>query len=105
MPDSRKKISVSIANAIGEKYKKPGYIYYGDSKAIPVIRDVISTRAINVNLIAARASNGKWGLPCGRIVYAYGPEKCGKTTFLLSIVREVQKREGIVFFIESELLV
>ncbi|KKL27794.1 hypothetical protein LCGC14_2381620, partial [marine sediment metagenome] len=98
----RKKISLSIAEAIDKKYKKPSYIYYGDKTKIPVVSDVISTGAPNVDLIAARASNGRWGLPCGRIVYAYGKEKCGKTSFLMSIVKEIQRLKGIAFFIESE---
>ena len=98
----RRTISLNIAEAIDKKYKKPSYIYYGDKTRIPVVNDIISTRAPNVDLIAARASNGRWGLPRGRIVYAYGKEKCGKTTFLMSVVREVQRLGGIPFFIESE---
>lgn len=97
-----KKLSLSIAEAIDKEYKNRSYIYYGDKTVIPVVRDVISTQAINIDLISARASNGRWGLPCGRIVYAYGKEKCGKTTLMLSIIKEVQRTGGIPFLIESE---
>lgn len=45
---------------------------------------------------------GKGGLPAGKIVEFYGFERCGKTTAALQTAAEWQKKNGQVFFIDTE---
>lgn len=45
---------------------------------------------------------GKGGLPAGKIIEYYGFERCGKTTAALQAAAEWQKRDGQVFFIDTE---
>lgn len=96
-------IRVNIAEQIRKEYKdNPSYIYYGDSARMPTLRQVIPTGLPNLDVVMAKDSKGDWGLPCGRIMYLYGKEKCGKTTLALHIAKIVQQSGGIVFFVESE---
>lgn len=98
------KVSVNIAKSIQKKFGKKGAskIFYGDITKLPTIRRIISTQAPNLDIIAARTTKGRYGLPCGRFVYVYGPEKCGKTTLAMHIIMEVQRRDGVIFYIEGE---
>jgi len=58
--------------------------------------DVISTGSIEVDM----ALGG--GMPRGRINEVYGGEGVGKTTLILSIIRETQKLGGKVAYIDAE---
>lgn len=104
MSELAEKISVNIADAIQKKYGKnrEANIFYGDATKLPTIRRIISTQAANLDIITARTTKGRYGLPCGRFVYVYGPEKCGKTTLAMHIIMEVQRLGGVVFYIEGE---
>ena len=96
-------VSINIRDSLEAKYKNnPSYIYYGSSIKLPKVTNVISTGAIGIDMITAKASNGRWGLPFSRFVYLYGREKSGKTTIVLSIIREIQRLGGVAFMVESE---
>ena len=45
---------------------------------------------------------GIGGVPRGRIVEIFGPESSGKTTLMLHIISEAQKRGGLCAFIDTE---
>jgi len=46
--------------------------------------------------------DGRWGLPVGRIINVKSKPSVGKTSFVLKIAREAQKRKGVIWFVESE---
>ncbi|MBN3038877.1 MAG: recombinase RecA [Candidatus Omnitrophica bacterium] len=58
---------------------------------------VISTGAFSVDLAL-----GVGGLPRGRVVEIFGPEASGKTTLVLTTIREAQKAGGVAAFIDAE---
>jgi recombination protein RecA len=65
------------------------------------------TSKINVETISTGSPSidfalGVWGLPRGRIIEIYGPESSGKTTLALSTVKQTQKENGQVAFIDTE---
>ncbi len=45
---------------------------------------------------------GVGGLPRGRVIEIFGPEASGKTTISLSAAKEIQKKGGVVAFIDAE---
>jgi len=57
----------------------------------------ISTGAITLDLAL-----GIGGVPRGRIVEIFGPESSGKTTLMLHIIAEAQKKGGLCAFIDTE---
>ncbi len=59
--------------------------------------DVISTGSRPLDLAL-----GIGGIPRGRIVEIFGPESSGKTTLLLHIIAEAQKKGGTAAFIDAE---
>ncbi len=59
--------------------------------------DVISTGSLPLDLAL-----GIGGIPRGRIVEIYGPESSGKTTLVLHIIAEAQKKGGTAAFIDAE---
>ncbi len=59
--------------------------------------EAIPTGALTLDLAL-----GIGGVPRGRIVEIFGPESSGKTTLMLHIVAEAQKRGGMCAFIDTE---
>jgi RecA protein len=53
-------------------------------------------------LLSLDLALGVGGVPRGRIIEIYGAESSGKTTLVLHIISEVQKRGGKAAFIDSE---
>ncbi len=45
---------------------------------------------------------GAGGVPRGRVIEIYGPESSGKTTLILHIIAQAQKRGGMAAFIDAE---
>mgnify|MGYP001049136392 CR=1 FL=1 len=71
------------------------------------IMSLKETSKINVETISTGSplidfALGVWGLPRGRIIEIYGPESSGKTTLALSVVKQAQKENGQVAFIDTE---
>ncbi|MFH0908764.1 MAG: recombinase RecA [bacterium] len=59
--------------------------------------DVISTGALTLDLAL-----GVGGVPRGRVVEVFGPESSGKTTLVLHIIANAQKKGGLAAFIDAE---
>lgn len=98
-----KRISLKIVGGLSPSQRKAFEpIFYGDKAVFPSVRNVIRTDCPNIDVISARSVDGKWGLPCGRLVYIQGRDKVGKTTLCLHIMKWVQEHHGVVYMIESE---
>jgi len=59
--------------------------------------DVISTGALTLDLAL-----GVGGVPRGRVIEVFGPESSGKTTLVLHIIANAQKKGGLAAFIDAE---
>ncbi|MDD5760700.1 MAG: recombinase RecA [Candidatus Pacebacteria bacterium] len=78
-----------------EKFGEGAVMKLGEVKKVNV--DVIPTGSPSLDLAL-----GVGGIPRGRITEIYGAESSGKTTLVLHIVAEVQKKGGRAAFIDSE---
>src|SRR5579885_1779475 len=59
--------------------------------------EVISTGSLGLDIAL-----GIGGLPRGRIIELYGPERSGKTTMALHVVAEAQRQGGTCAFVDAE---
>ncbi|MDD3491543.1 MAG: recombinase RecA [Candidatus Pacebacteria bacterium] len=78
-----------------DKFGEGAIMKLGGVKKVNV--DVIPTGSPSLDLAL-----GVGGIPRGRITEIYGAESSGKTTLVLHIVAEVQKKGGKAAFIDSE---
>ena len=62
----------------------------------------IDIEAIPTGSLGIDIALGIGGLPKGRIIEIYGPERSGKTTLALSVIAQAQKRNGTCAFIDAE---
>ncbi|RMH71883.1 MAG: recombinase RecA [Gemmatimonadetes bacterium] len=81
---------------IEKQFGKGAIMWLGSDEA-KVKAPVIPTGAISLD-----AALGVGGVPRGRVVEIYGPEASGKTTIVLHIIAEAQKRGGLAAFIDAE---
>ncbi len=65
-------------------------------------REVMEVEAIPTGSLSLDIALGIGGLPKGRVIEIYGPESSGKTTLALHVAAEMQKRGGIVAFVDAE---
>lgn len=80
---------------IEERFGEGAIMKLGEMKKVDV--DVIPTGSPSLDLAL-----GVGGIPRGRIIEIYGAESSGKTSLVLHIIAEVQKRGGKAAFIDSE---
>jgi len=68
-------------------------------KEIPIkkLPTIISTGSLSLDILL-----DKGGLPAGVTVELFGPESTGKTTLIFHIIKEIQKLNGIVVYIDTE---
>lgn len=85
----------SIIKELQDKFGDGAIMRLGEVKKVNV--DVIPTGSPSLDLAL-----GVGGVPRGRIIEIYGAESSGKTTLVLHIIAEVQKRGGKAAFIDSE---
>lgn len=78
-----------------EKFGEGAVMRLGEVKKVDV--DVIPTGSPSLDIAL-----GVGGIPRGRIIEIYGAESSGKTSLVLHIIAEVQKRGGKAAFIDSE---
>jgi recombination protein RecA len=83
-------------SSITKAYGEGSIMRLGDARAQVKI-EVIPTGALSLDLAL-----GVGGIPRGRVVEIYGPESSGKTTLMLHIIANAQKRGGLAAFIDAE---
>lgn len=89
--------AVKIAmQQIEKQYGKGAIMRLGGDKAAEKV-EVIPTGSIGLDIAL-----GVGGIPKGRITEIYGPEASGKTTLVLHIIAEAQKKGGTAAFIDVE---
>jgi recombination protein RecA len=93
--DPKEDILEQTLRNLQEKFGEGAIMKLGGVKKVNV--DVIPTGSPSLDLAL-----GVGGIPRGRITEIYGAESSGKTTLVLHIVAEVQKRGGKAAFIDSE---
>ena len=94
-PARLKQLDTAISQ-IKKSYGDGSIMRLGDERAAVKI-DVISTSALSLDLAL-----GVGGVPRGRVVEIYGPESSGKTTLMLHIIANAQKKGGLAAFIDAE---
>ncbi|MBU3968856.1 recombinase RecA [Patescibacteria group bacterium] len=62
----------------------------------------VNVEAISTGSLGLDMALGVGGLPRGRIIEIYGPESSGKTTLMLHVIAEAQKKGGVCAFIDAE---
>ncbi|MEK7611172.1 MAG: recombinase RecA [Patescibacteria group bacterium] len=80
---------------IEKNFGKGAIMMLGERTRVDV--DVIPTGSLALDLAL-----GIGGIPRGRIIEIFGPESSGKTTLLLHIIAETQKKGGTAAFIDAE---
>ena len=65
-------------------------------------REKIEIEAISTGSLGLDIALGIGGLPKGRIIEIYGPERSGKTTLALHAIAEAQKNGGTAAFVDAE---
>lgn len=90
-----KNLDLAIAQ-IDKQFGKGSVMKLGDENAI------IPVEAISTGSLALDSALGIGGVPRGRLVEVFGPESSGKTTLVLHMIAEAQKREGLAAFIDAE---
>jgi recombination protein RecA len=86
----------TAVNQIEKQFGKGSIMRLGDKDARVKV-DVIPTGALSVDAVL-----GAGGIPRGRITEIFGPEASGKTTLVLHVIAEAQKRGGVAAFIDAE---
>ncbi len=93
--DREKALSLALEQ-IEKDFGKGSIMKLGE-KGAKVEIEAIPTGALSLDLAI-----GIGGVPRGRVVEIFGPESSGKTTLVLHIIAEAQKRKGVAAFIDAE---
>ncbi len=94
--DTRSKNLDIALSSIEKQYGQGSIMRLGVQQAKVKI-PVIPTGALALDIAL-----GVGGVPRGRIVEIYGPESSGKTTLMLHIIANAQKKGGLAAFIDAE---
>lgn len=92
--NKKKELLANKLKEIDKKFGKGAVMYLGDKSSLEIERH--STGLISLDNILGG------GIPKGRIIEIYGPESGGKTSICLQIIAEIQKKGGLVSFIDAE---
>ena len=93
--DKDRALDVALAQ-IEKSFGKEAIMKLGD-RASRMKIETIPTGALSLDLAL-----GVGGLPRGRVMEIYGPESSGKTTLMLHVIAEAQKKGGLAAFIDAE---
>jgi len=86
----------SAISTITKTYGEGSIMRLGEARALTKI-DVIPTGSLAVDLAL-----GVGGIPRGRVIEIFGPESSGKTTLMLHVIANAQKKGGLAAFIDAE---
>jgi len=93
--DKDRALDVALAQ-IEKSFGKEAIMKLGE-RASRMKIEIIPTGALSLDLAL-----GVGGLPRGRVMEIYGPESSGKTTLMLHVIAEAQKKGGLAAFIDAE---
>lgn len=93
--DKIKALDLAIAQ-IDKQFGKGSIMKLGDDTAR------LNVETISTGSLALDSALGIGGVPRGRLVEVYGPESSGKTTLVLHVIAEAQKKGGLAAFIDAE---
>jgi len=97
MADEEKlKVAELAVSQIEKQFGTGSIMRLGDER-FRVKAETISTGSLTLD-----AALGIGGVPRGRVVEIFGPEASGKTTLVLHVIAEAQKKDGIAAFIDAE---
>jgi recombination protein RecA len=82
---------------IERQFGKGAIMRLGDPRRTEVGLQVIPTGSLSLDIAL-----GTGGVPRGRIVEVFGPESSGKTTLVLHMMANAQRRGGTAAFIDAE---
>jgi recombination protein RecA len=98
-PKQQRESAIDLAMATIEKqFGKGSIMRLAEGGALPG-RDV---QVVPTGCLGLDIALGIGGLPRGRIVEIYGPESSGKTTLMLHVIAEAQRKGGVCAFIDAE---
>ena len=97
MANEEKLKAAELAVSQIEKQFGTGSIMRLGDERFRVKAETISTGSLTLD-----AALGIGGVPRGRVIEVFGPEASGKTTLVLHIIAEAQKKEGLAAFIDAE---
>jgi recombination protein RecA len=98
-PKKQRESAIELAMATIEKQFGKGSIMRLNEEGAMPGRDV---QVVPTGCLGLDIALGIGGLPRGRIVEIYGPEASGKTTLMLHVVAEAQRKGGVCAFIDAE---
>jgi recombination protein RecA len=94
--DEKNRALEAALSQIEKSYGKEAIMKLGERSGRMKV-ETIPTGALSLDLAL-----GVGGLPRGRVIEIYGPESSGKTTLMLHVIAEAQKRGGLAAFIDAE---
>lgn len=86
----------AVLAQIRKEFGEGAIMRMGDAESRVEI-PVISTGALSLDMAL-----GVGGLPRGRVVEIFGPESSGKTTLVLHVIANAQKKGGMAAFVDAE---
>jgi recombination protein RecA len=95
MDEKKKQALATTLKQIEKQFGKGAVMRLGEV-SMPEI-DTVSTGSLGLDIAL-----GVGGLPMGRVVEVFGPESSGKTTLTLQVAAEIQKKGGLVAFVDAE---
>jgi recombination protein RecA len=96
MDDNKKQALATTLKQIEKQFGKGAVMRLDD------VADTMDIESVSTGSLSLDIALGVGGLPMGRIVEIFGPESSGKTTLTLQVAAEVQKKGGLVAFIDAE---
>lgn len=97
MDDDKKQALSTTLKQIEKQFGKGAVMRLDD-----VAENMKDIESVSTGSLSLDIALGIGGLPMGRIVEIFGPESSGKTTLTLQVAAEVQKKGGLVAFVDAE---
>ncbi len=97
MDDNKKQALATTLKQIEKQFGKGAVMRLDDVAENLKDIETVSTGSLGLDIAL-----GVGGLPMGRVIEIFGPESSGKTTLTLQVAAEVQKKGGLVAFIDAE---
>jgi recombination protein RecA len=97
MDDDKKQALSTTLKQIEKQFGKGAVMRLDDVAENMMDIETVSTGSLGLDIAL-----GVGGLPMGRVIEIFGPESSGKTTLTLQVAAEVQKKGGLVAFVDAE---